>query len=162
VSRGKGRTTPCTPAEARGRRKQAREFLNVADMVLTERATGAEAHVAAALAVVGAIAAADAICGLQLGSWSRGQDHSQAVALLETVDLEDLTLPKKLRQVLSSKDAVHYSPRLVSTAEAVNYSAWPGLSSMPLTGFRAPELASITIIRCRCDPHQTRSRVLPG
>lgn len=61
MSRGKGRTTLCTPAEARGRRQQAREFLNVADMVLTERATGAEAHVAAALAVPGAIAAADAI-----------------------------------------------------------------------------------------------------
>lgn len=117
MSRSKGRTTPCTPAEARGRRQQAREFLNVADMVLTERATGAEAHVAAALAVLGAIAAADAICGLRLGSWSRGQDHGQAVALLGTVDLEDLTLPKKLRQVLSSKDAVH-SPRLVSTADA--------------------------------------------
>ncbi len=118
MSRSKGRTTPCTPAEAGIRRQQAREFLNVADLVLTERAPRAEAHVAAALAVLGAIAATDAICGLRLGSWSRGQDHNQAVTLLETVDLEDPTLPKKLRQVLSSKDAVHYSPRLVSTAEA--------------------------------------------
>lgn len=56
---------------------------------------------AAALAVLGAIAAADAICGLRLGWWSRGQDHGQAAALLETVDLKDSTLAKKFRQVLS-------------------------------------------------------------
>lgn len=118
MNRGAARTTPCTPADARGRRQQAREFLNVAEMVLTERATGTEAHVAAALAVLAAIAAADAICGLRLGSWSRGQHHGEAAALLETVDLQDPTLPRKFRRVLSSKDAVHYSPRLVSTTDA--------------------------------------------
>jgi hypothetical protein len=36
-------------------------------MVLSEPATQAETHVAAALAVLAAIAATDAICGLQLG-----------------------------------------------------------------------------------------------
>jgi hypothetical protein len=61
------------------------------------------------LAVLAAIAATDAICGLQLGRYSRGQDHDNAVALLETVDLPDHTLPTKLRRVLGSKDNVHYS-----------------------------------------------------
>ena len=116
--RARGRVTDCTPAEARSRREQARAFLDVADLVLVEPAARAETHVAAALAVLAAIAATDAICGLRLGRYSRGQDHDQAIDLLQTVDLDDATLPAKLRRILSSKDSVHYSPRLVSIAEA--------------------------------------------
>ena len=89
TSRGASRLTACTPAQARARRNQARAFLDVADMVLTEPAARTQTHVAAALAVLAAIAAADAICGLRLGRYSRGQDHDQAVTLLQTVDLDD-------------------------------------------------------------------------
>ena len=39
-------------------------------------------------------------------------------ALLETVDLPDHTLPIRLRRVLASKDNAHYSPRLISKADA--------------------------------------------
>lgn len=116
--RGSSRPTGCTPAEARARRDQARAFIDVAEMVLSEPATQTETHVAAALAVLAAIAATDAICGLKLGRYSRGQDHNQAAALLETVDLADHTLPTKLRRVLASKDTVHYSPRLMSKSDA--------------------------------------------
>jgi hypothetical protein len=87
-------------------------------LVLTDPAAEQEAHVAGALAVLAAIAAADAICGLQLRKYSRGPDHRQAVALLETVDSIDRTLPTKLSRVLSSKDNAHYSPRLMSLADA--------------------------------------------
>jgi hypothetical protein len=79
-------------------------------MVLSEPATQTHSHVAAALAALAAIAATDAICGLRLGRYSRGQDHDEAAALLETVDLPDHTLPTKLRRVLASKDNVHYPP----------------------------------------------------
>jgi hypothetical protein len=116
--RGSSRATDCTPAEARARRGQARAFIDVADMVLSEPATQAETHVAAALAVLAAIAATDAICGLQLGHYNRGQDHNRAAALLETVDLPDRTLPAKLRRVLASKHDVHYSPNLISKTDA--------------------------------------------
>ena len=116
--RGASRATDCTPAEARSRRDQGRAFLDVADILLNEPATRAETHVAAALAVLAPIAADDAICGLRLGRYSRGQDHNQAAALLETVDLTDRTLPAKLRRVLASKDTVHYSPRLISATDA--------------------------------------------
>ena len=85
-------------------------------MVLTESASRHEAQVAAALAVLGAIAAADAICGLTLHRYSRGQDHAQ----LEKVSLDDTTLPGKLRRILSSKDSVHYSPHLVTDKDARN------------------------------------------
>lgn len=77
-----------------------------------------EAHVAAALAVLAGIAAADAICGLSLGRWSRGQDHKQAVDLLGEVALRDITLPAKLRRLLADKDTVHYSAALISVDRA--------------------------------------------
>jgi hypothetical protein len=112
------RVTDCTPAEARGRRDQAHAYLDVAETVLAESASQYNAQVAAALAVLAAIAASDAICGLKLHQYSRGQDHAQAVKLLEAVDLEDTSLPGKLRRVLASKDAVHYSPHLVSDTDA--------------------------------------------
>ncbi len=120
MSRPTGKITECTPAEARDRRDQARAFIDVAEMVLTESASRHEAHVAAALAVLSAIAAADAICGLTLHRYSRGQDHAQAAKLLEKVSLDDTTLPAKLRRVLASKDAVHYSPQLVTARDARN------------------------------------------
>jgi hypothetical protein len=44
--RARGRVTACTPSEARGRREQARAFLDVADLVLVEPAARAETHVA--------------------------------------------------------------------------------------------------------------------
>ena len=116
--RGSSRVTSCTPAEARGRREQAKAFIDVAEMVLSEPATQTHSHVAAALAVLAAIAATDAICGLQLGRYSRGQDHDSAAGLLDTVDLPDSTLPAKLRRVVASKDNVQYSPRLISKTDA--------------------------------------------
>jgi len=97
-----------------------RAFLDVAEMVLTESGSRHEAHVAAALAVPAAIAAADSVCGLMLHHYSRGQDHAQAVRLLEEVSLDDNTLPAKLRRVLSAKDSVHYSPHLVTETDARN------------------------------------------
>ena len=120
MSRRTARVMDCTPGEARGRRHQARAYLDVADMVLADSESRLEAQVAAALAVLAAIAAADAICGLQLRQYSRGQDHTQAVKLLESVDLDDTTLPTKLRRILASKDSVHYSPHLISETDARN------------------------------------------
>ncbi len=114
--RHRGRVVTCTPAECRTRRDQARAFLEVADLVLTEDRR--EAHVAAALAVLAGIAAADAVCGLSLGKWSRGQDHHQAVDLLAEVALRDDTLPSKLRRLLADKDAAHYSSTLITLDKA--------------------------------------------
>ena len=50
--RHSGRIITCSPAESRARRDQARTFLDVAGLVLTEDRR--EAHVAAALAVLDA------------------------------------------------------------------------------------------------------------
>ncbi|BAK33409.1 hypothetical protein MLP_03950 [Microlunatus phosphovorus NM-1] len=114
--RHSGRIVDCTPSESRTRRDHARAFLEVAELVLTEERR--EAHVAAALAVLAGIAAADAICGLNLGKWSRGQDHRQAVDLLNEVALHDHSLPTKLGRLVADKDAVHYSPNLITVDRA--------------------------------------------
>lgn len=116
MTRQNPRTRPCTPPEARSRRDQARAFLDVAELVLSHDRR--EAHVAAALAVLAAIAASDAICGLRLRQWSRSDDHSSAVEILQTVVLHDSTLPTKLRRLLAEKDLVHYSPNLITVASA--------------------------------------------
>ena len=114
--RSSGRVVTCTPAECRVRRAQAQAFLDVAELVLSEDRR--EAHVAAALAVLAGVAAADAICGLNLGKWSRGQDHAQAVTMLGDVALRDTSLPIKLSRLLAEKDAAHYSAALVTVEKA--------------------------------------------
>lgn len=116
TARHSGRVVTCAPAECRARRDEARAFLGVAELVLTEDRR--EAHVAAALAVLAGIAATDAICGLSLGKWSRGQDHGQAVNMLGEVALRDTTLPTKLRRLLADKDAAHYSSTLITVERA--------------------------------------------
>jgi hypothetical protein len=146
LSRRTARVIDCTPAEARGRRDQARAYLDVADTVLVESASRYEAQVAAALAVLAAIAAADAICGLKLHQYSRGQDHAQAVKLLEAVDLEDTSLPGKLCRILASKDSVHYSPHLVSATEATSLRPLPERVQRPRWGVPEPRLP---VPRCR-------------
>jgi hypothetical protein len=98
------------------RRDQARAFLDVAELVLGEDRR--EAHVAAALAVLAGVAAADAICGLSLHQWSRGSDHAQAVTLLREVALRDTTLSTKFQRLLADKDAAHYSPALITVDKA--------------------------------------------
>lgn len=86
--------------------------------MLDDPSDTAQPHVAAALAVLSAIAATDAICGIRLGRFARGQDHQQAATLLETVDLPDRALPAKLRRLLDAKDRAHYSPQLMSGSDA--------------------------------------------
>lgn len=77
-----------------------------------------QTRVAAALAVSAGIPAADAICGLSLGQWSRGQDHAQAVNVLVEVALRDTRLPIKLRRLLADIDAAHYSLTLITVEKA--------------------------------------------
>lgn len=74
--------------------------------------------VAAALAVLAGIAAADAACCHSLGARSRGQDHRQAVALLGTVVPDGSTMASDLDRLLDLKDNAHYGVLGVSKQEA--------------------------------------------
>lgn len=118
TSRRVRRVLACTPQQARTRLRQARAYLDVAELVLDE--SDWDAHVAASLAVLSGIASADAICGLRLAQWSRGSDHQQAVALLSEVVLTDASLPNRLTRLLADKDNAHYSPNLITRAKAVS------------------------------------------
>ncbi|WP_369056004.1 hypothetical protein [Kineococcus terrestris] len=108
------RTGACTPADARTRRQQAQLYLEAALLVQSEDLAEA-ATVATGNAVLAAIAAADAICCAAAGIRSRGQDHRQAIGLLQEVT-GDAALARALRDVLDLKDAGHYGLSNVSRA----------------------------------------------
>jgi hypothetical protein len=84
--RGTGRTSPCNQHQAQVRFGHAVKYREVADLVAIEgNEDAASASVAAGLAVLAGIAAADAACCAALGRRARGQDHRQAVSLLTDV-----------------------------------------------------------------------------
>ncbi|MEZ0166426.1 hypothetical protein AB2L27_16815 [Kineococcus sp. LSe6-4] len=121
MSRPGPRTGDCTPAEARTRLRQARLSLEAAELVQAEDLAEA-ATVATGNAVLAAIAAADAICCFVAGVRSRGQDHRQAIALLQEAT-GDAALARGLREVLDLKvqrralaPAGHYGLSNVSQA----------------------------------------------
>jgi hypothetical protein len=102
------RTQPCSSAQSRTRLEHARKFLGVADLVAGEGGDVEYASAAAALAVLAGIAASDAACCTALGRRSRGQDHQQAVELVEQVAPGGAQAAKALRRLLSLKDEAHY------------------------------------------------------
>jgi hypothetical protein len=134
VSRPKGRTAACSREDARQRLRHAESFLYAADLTLGERVETAEddsinlSGVAAALAVLAGIAAADAACCHRLGmrsrGRSRGQDHAQAVALVRDVIPHGQDIAKDLHRLLDLKDNAHYGILGVSDAEARRAVDW--------------------------------------
>lgn len=108
AGRNATRTQPCSVAQARTRLEHARKFLEVAELVASEGGGLEHASAAAALAVLAGIAASDAACCAALGRRSRGQDHRQAVGLVEQVAPGGIRAAKDLRRLLNLKDEAHY------------------------------------------------------
>ena len=101
-----GRTQPCSDDQARTRLSHARKFLEVAELVGGD---GPEySSVAAALAVLAGIAAADAACCKALGRRSRGQNHHQAEDLVREIAPGGTNAANNLRRLLDRKDQAHY------------------------------------------------------
>jgi len=113
-----GRTQECGRHDARTRLRQARAFLEVAELVVGESDELATTDVCAALAVLSGIAAADAACCAAVGRRSRGQDHSQALALLGEVAPDGKDMARDLRRLLAVKDDAHYGLLHVSSQRA--------------------------------------------
>jgi hypothetical protein len=111
---GRGRTQRCGRSEARIRLDQARKFLEVAELVSAEREIPASLSVSASLAVLSGIAASDAACCAALGRRSRGQDHRQAIPLVEQV-AGSRTASADLLRLLDLKDTAHYGVIYVSS-----------------------------------------------
>lgn len=103
-----GRTQRCSMTQARTRLEHARKFLDVAELVSGEAGDVGYASAAAALAVLSGIAASDAACCAALGRRSRGQDHRQAVELVEQVAPGGDRAANALRRLLNLKDEAHY------------------------------------------------------
>lgn len=104
------RTQVCSVAEARGRLQRARQFLEVAELA-AEDATADDleySSVAAALAVLAGIAAADAACCKALGRRARGQDHREAESLVQEIEPNGTQAAGALHRLLSVKDEAHY------------------------------------------------------
>jgi hypothetical protein len=126
VSAVRGRRRPCNAADAQIRARQARAFLSTAELVRSETHKPEEYdynHVAAALAVLAAIAASDALCCALLGERSRGQDHRDAADLLAQVRFGEGNadaqskraddLAAALASALDVKDESHYGTKLL-------------------------------------------------
>lgn len=115
-----GRTQQCGRNDARTRMRQARAFLEVAELVSGETDELATTDVCAALAVLSGIAASDAACCAAVGRRSRGQDHNQALALLGEVEPDGKDMARDLRRLLAIKDDAHYGLLHVSTQRAAS------------------------------------------
>lgn len=103
----KGRTQPCTAADASKRMQDARKFLEVAKLVAYER-DQVYSSPAAALAVLAGIAASDAACCKALGRRSRAEDHLQAVTLVVQLEPTGKQMSKSLARLLDLKDLAQY------------------------------------------------------
>lgn len=109
MARGRDRTQACGPTQARQRLNHARSFLEVAELAAdVDDLTLEYASVAASIAILAGIAAADAACCQELGMRSRSDDHRQAETLLGRVTPGGRRAASRLRQLLNLKDAAHY------------------------------------------------------
>lgn len=126
---GSARRRPCT-AEARTPSTHARACLDTAKLIRGETDKPDDVnfnHVAAGNAVLAAIAASDALCCKLLGERSRGQDHRDAVGLLEQLrfgfgtDAEQARRARDLARApavaLDLKDDSHYGTLMIGVPE---------------------------------------------
>jgi hypothetical protein len=106
--RGSGRTQACSDPEAVVRLRNARKFVEVAELVADEGEETEYASQATSLAVLAGIAASDAACCKALGRRARGQDHREAAALVAQVEPGGRDAAKSLGRLLSLKDEAQY------------------------------------------------------
>lgn len=106
---------PIDRAGVRIRADHARANLQIAQLALGDPMAGMS-NAAASAAVTAAIAAADAITGLALGVINTG-DHREQVALLKEALGATATEVKDLSELLASKSAVQYSPRIARASD---------------------------------------------
>lgn len=118
MSPRRNRTQDCGAAEAHRRLAHAHSFLDVAELTADEHDPSLEyASVAASVAILAGIAAADAACCMTLGRRSRSDDHHDAESLLLDITPGGKQATGQLRQLLNLKDAAHYGFISVTAAE---------------------------------------------
>jgi hypothetical protein len=108
---------PMSPADVGMRAAMARKYLEVAHLVMSEEP--ADRQAAAGVAVLAAIAAADAVCGAVLGEAPQGQAHDEAVRVLANIRPGGAELAKRLARVLSDKSNSQYGTSYLSASVVV-------------------------------------------
>lgn len=109
MARNRGRTQACGESQARQRLGHARSFLEVAELTADVSDPSLEyGSVAASVAILAGIAAADAACCQELGKRSRSDNHHDAEALLEQITPGGKRAASQLRQLIDVKDTAHY------------------------------------------------------
>jgi len=117
MARASAHTQACGPAEARRRLDHARSFLEVAELTADVNDLSLEyASVAASVAILAGIAAADAACCQELGRRSRSENHHDAETLLATITPGGKRAASQLRQLIEIKDTAHYGFITVTAA----------------------------------------------
>jgi hypothetical protein len=111
------RTEVCERRDGEQRLAQAKKFLELADVVATERDNPTAADGAASLAVLAGIAASDAACCVALGRRSRGQKHADAGFLLKDSTPGGDDAAKALARLLAIKDKANYGIANVSRTQ---------------------------------------------
>jgi hypothetical protein len=103
-------------AEPRGRPRDCGEQADDPVLALTS--------VAASLAVLAGIAAADAACCAALGRRPRGQNHDEAAALVRTITPSGEAMARDLDRLLALKDDAQYGVLIVSSERARSSVGW--------------------------------------
>lgn len=114
----RGRTQTCGAPQARQRLVQARSYMDVASLTAGEIDPKLEyAAVAASVAILAGIAAADAACCHALGRRSRSDNHHDAEALLAEITPGGKEAARHLRQLIDIKDTAHYGFISITAAQ---------------------------------------------
>lgn len=117
MSRSRGtRTQQCDSSDADSRCASAVKYLEVAHLLESED-EGPSRSVAASLAVLAGIAAADAACCRSLGRRSRGEDHHDAEDLVTMISPGGAEAAAALRRLIDLKDKAQYGIIYVSRTD---------------------------------------------
>lgn len=113
-----GRVQECSREQARTRLDQGRAYLEIAQMVAEDDADDSLRGVAAGLAVLAGIAAADAASCHALGHRSRSTNHRDAIKVVAGIGGDDAKAASNaLRRPIDLKDQAHYGFTSVSAAD---------------------------------------------
>lgn len=118
----KNSTVSLDKTGARARLKEAHLYLSAAELL--DSGSAAENKVAGSNAILGGIAAADAICGLVLGQRSSGDDHAQAISLLMRATHPSTKAANSLTRLLTQKTPVQYGADAISATDSANLTKW--------------------------------------
>jgi hypothetical protein len=106
---GRTRIQRCGEPQARQRLAQAKSFLEVAEVTADENDPTLEfSGVAASIAILAGIAAADSASCAALSRRSRSDNHHDAGRLLTQISPGGRQAASQLRQLIDLKDAAHY------------------------------------------------------